>query len=82
MTSRRSAIAEAPKTIDELGARLQHLVDGARERIALMRHAPFGDDARRRRGARRSAVILSVFSMTLPARPGSSVDTTPTLRMR
>ena len=33
-------------------------------------------------GASRSAVTCSVFSITLVARPGSSVETTPTLRMR
>jgi len=30
-------------------------------------------------GARRSAVTFNVFSITLSARPGSKVDTTPTL---
>ena len=49
MTSRRSAIAEAPNTIDEFGAGFQHLVDGARQRSRLVRHAPLGDDASRRR---------------------------------
>ena len=33
-------------------------------------------------GARRSAVTCNVFSTTLFARPGSSVETTPTFLMR
>ena len=33
-------------------------------------------------GARRSSVTFNVFSMTLVARPGSTVETTPTLRIR
>jgi hypothetical protein len=33
-------------------------------------------------GAKRSSVTFKVFSMTLPGRPGSSVETTPILRMR
>ena len=64
----------------ELGARLQHLLDArgrARAcscgtRRSAMMLAPAG--------ASRSAVTFSVFSTTLSARPGSSVETTPTLR--
>ena len=44
ITSRRSAIAEAPNTMHELGAGLEHLVERARERRGLVRHAPLGDD--------------------------------------
>ena len=57
---------------DQLGARLQHLVDRLRERVLLVRHAALGDD----RGAGRRQPLLrspcSVFSITLVASPGST----------
>ena len=46
ITSRRSAMAEAPKTIDQLGACLQHRLERLRQRGFLMRHAALGDDFR------------------------------------
>ena len=55
----------------------------ARGECASDRAAPA---ARRRSwrfaGASRSAVIFSVLSITFGERPGSTVETTPTLRMR
>ena len=65
----------------EFGAGLEHLVKRTRDGFALMRYAPLGDNSGAA-GASHSAVILSVFSMTLVASPGNSVDTTPTLRTR
>ncbi len=65
----------------ELGALAQHLVDRLGERACLVRHAALGDDAAPA-GASRSSVTFRVFSITLAASPGSSVETTPTLRMR
>ena len=74
-------MAEAPKTMTSLGAVVEHLLDRLGQRRLLVRHPPLGDD----RGARRRdalAVTLSVLSTILGLRPGSSVETTPSLRMR
>ena len=67
---------------DELGALAQHLFERLRERAparaATRRSATIVAPA----GASRSAVTCRVFSITLSASPGSTVETTPTLRMR
>ena len=44
MTSRRSAMAEAPNTMTSSAPSLQHLVERLRQRRLLVRHAPLGDD--------------------------------------
>ena len=62
-------------------AGFEHLVERAGERGALMRHPPLGDDCRAG-GGQPLGGDRSVFSITLVASPGSTVDTTPTLRMR
>ncbi len=49
MTSRRSAMAEAPNTMTSSAPCLEDLVERTSERRGLVRHAPLGDD----RGARR-----------------------------
>ena len=49
ITSRRSAIAEAPNTITSSAPAVEHLLDRLGERALLVRHAPLCHD----RGARR-----------------------------
>ena len=82
MTSRRSAIAEAPNTMTSSAPLVEHLVERARRapRSRAARAAPRRSS--RRAGASRSAVTRSVFSITLSASPGSTVEMTPTLRIR
>ena len=46
----------------------------------LVRHAPLGDDRGAGRRDARGSVILSVLSTTFGDRPGSSVETMPSLR--
>ena len=77
MTSRRSAIAEAPNTITSSAPRPSNsLIDAARSasscgtRRSAMMLAPAG--------ASRSAVTRNVLSITFGASPGSRVETTPT----
>ena len=78
ITSRRSAMAEAPNTMTSSApalstssiARASAACSCGTRRSAMM-DAPAG--------AMRVAVILSVFSTTFGARPGSSVETMPIL---
>src|SRR5262249_24577027 len=73
---------------DELRALPEHVLDRARQRGprpgGRRGAAPprLSATMLARAGARRSSVTFKVFSMTLPARPGNSVETTPILRMR
>ena len=81
ITSRRSAIAEAPKMITSSAPAL------STSSSALAR-APCSCGTRRSAtirasaGAMRSVVILNVFSITFGASPGKRVETMPILRMR
>ena len=77
MTSRRSAMAEAPNTITSSAPSrstswmaLASAACSCGTRRSAMMLAPAG--------ASRSAVILSVFSITLSGKPGSNVETMPT----
>ena len=81
ITSRLSAIAEAPNTMTSSApdlstswsARVSAAVScGTRRSATIVACA----------GARRSSVTRSVLSITLSARPGSRVEITPTRRMR
>ena len=81
ITSRRSAIAEAPNTMANSAPALSTSSSArasAARSCGTRRSATMVAPA----GAKRSAVIFKVFSITFGARPGSSVDTTPTLRTR
>ena len=80
ITSRRSAIAEAPNTITSSAPRPSNsLIDAASAasscgtRRSAMMVAPAG--------ASRSAVTRRVFSITFGASPGSKVETMPTRLM-
>ena len=80
MTSRRSAIAEAPNTMTSsapcVAAPRRARSASAAVSCGTRRSATIVAPA----GASRSAVTRSVFSITLSARPGSMVEITPTLR--
>ena len=80
ITSRRSAIADAPNTITSSAPRPSNsLIEAARSvsscctRRSAMMVAPAG--------ANRSAVTRKVFSITFGDSPGSKVETTPTRLM-
>ena len=77
MTSRRSVIAEAPKTIDQ-SASERGAQAPARERRAVVRRRAPRATTRAPAGASRASRMRSVLSTTLGFRPGSSVETTPT----
>jgi hypothetical protein len=79
MTSRRSAIADAPNTITSSAPALSSS-SIARDSAACSCGTRFSAMIAAPAGARRVAVIFSVFSITFGERPGSRVDTTPTLR--
>ena len=81
ITSRRSAMADAPNTMTSSAPCLNSSLIAAVNsfsscamRFSAMIFAPAG--------ASRSAVTCSVFSTTFFARPGSSVETMPTFLMR
>ena len=81
ITSRRSAMAEAPNTITSSApsrSTSSSAFASASFSCGMRRSATIIAPA----GASRSAVTRMVFSMTLVARPGSMVEITPTLRMR
>ena len=81
ITSRRSAMADAPNT---MASSAPALSTSSRARASAARSCGTRRSATMLApaGAKRSAVIFRVFSITFGASPGSSVDTTPTLRMR
>lgn len=78
MTSRRSAMAEAPKTRTRslAGATSRSAAVSAAAAWGMRRSTVIAAPA----GARRSVVTRSVLSMTLSASPGSSVEITATRR--
>ena len=81
ITSRRSAIADAPNTMTSsapAASSSSMAAANARCSCATRRSAIIVAPA----GARRSCVTFSVFSMTFGASPGSRVETTPTFLMR
>ena len=81
ITSRRSAMADAPKTMT-ISAPCLSTSSSARASACgscgTRRSATIAAPA----GASRSAVILSVLSITFAESPGSTVETMPTLRTR
>ncbi len=80
ITSRRSAIAEAPNTMTSSAPRPSNSFIAAASAVSscgTRRSATMEAPA----GASRSAVTRSVFSITLAASPGSRVETTPTFLM-
>ncbi|MGY4293862.1 hypothetical protein ACVWXN_001957 [Bradyrhizobium sp. i1.4.4] len=80
MTSRRSAIADAPNTMTSSAPSPSNSLiaaDSARSSCCTRRSAMMLAPA----GASRSAVTRSVLSITFDERPGSSVETTPTRLM-
>ncbi len=81
ITSRRSAIAEAPNTMTSsapASSTSPIALASARCSCGTRRSATILAPA----GSIRSAVTFRVLSTTLPASPGSKVDTMPILRMR
>ena len=81
ITSRVSAIAEAPNTMTSsapASSTSPSAAASARVSCGTRRSATIAAPA----GAMRSAVMRSVFSITLSARPGSTVETMPSLRTR
>ncbi len=79
MTSRRSAMADAPNTITS-SAPAARTSSMAFASAAFACGTRFSATMVAPAGAIRACVILSVLSTTLGDRPGSSVETTPILR--
>ena len=77
ITSRRSAIADAPNTITSSAPRPSNSLiaaDSAASSCGTRRSAMMAAPV----GANRSDVTRKVFSTTFDASPGSKVETTPT----
>ena len=62
----------------QFGAGIKHLIDRARERSLIMRHAPLGKNGRAGRRNARCRDLERLLN-DLGRKPGSSVDTTPIL---